>query len=231
MAADRVLITDLRSRLQAVADPGRAVGQQAYMKSAMPYYGVTSPEMRRVARAVFTEHPLSSFTVWRDTALALWRAAGYREERYAAIELTGYRAYRDHQVLAALPMYEEMVVTGAWWDYVDDVAVHRLGPMLLAFPGPMRATLLAWSRVEDMWRRRAAIICQVSAGASTDARLLEACIEPNLDHRDFFIRKAIGWSLRAHARVDPGWVARYVQRHQSRLSGLSRREALKHIAP
>ena len=77
---------------------------------------------------------------------------------------------------------------------------------------------------------RSSIICQVSAKGNTDVDLLEACIESNLDDRDFFIRKAIGWSLRAYARVDPGWVARYVQRHQSRLSGLSRREALKHIA-
>ena len=68
---------------------------------------------------------IATFTAWRDTALNLWRSADHREERYAAIELTGYHAYRHHQVLAALPMYEEMVVTGAWWDYVDDVAVHR----------------------------------------------------------------------------------------------------------
>jgi 3-methyladenine DNA glycosylase AlkD len=126
-------------------------------------------------------------------------------------------------------MYEEMVVTGAWWDYVDDIAVHRLGPMLLAFPKPMSREIRAWSRDPDMWKRRASIICQVLARGETDIGLLSAAIEPNLGDRDFFIRKAIGWALREHAKVEPAWVAAYVAAHESELSGLSRREALKHI--
>jgi len=48
-------------------------------------------------------------------------------------------------------------------------------------------------------------------------------------HTDFFIRKAIGWALRAYAWTDPKEVARYVAANESRLSGLSRREALKNI--
>jgi 3-methyladenine DNA glycosylase AlkD len=80
-----------------------------------------------------------------------------------------------------------------------------------------------------MWRRRTSIICQVSAKDRTDLDLLYACIEPNLADKDFFIRKAIGWSLRAYAWVDPKEIGRYVGANQARLSGLSRREALKNI--
>jgi len=45
----------------------------------------------------------------------------------------------------------------------------------------------------------------------------------------FWIRKAVGWALRQHARVDPDWVRAYVAAHDSELSGLSKREALKHL--
>ena len=45
---------------------------------------------------------------------------------------------------------------------------------------------------------------------------------------DFFARKAIGWALRQHARTDPAWVLHFVAGHPE-LSGLSRREALKHL--
>jgi 3-methyladenine DNA glycosylase AlkD len=229
MTADRAVLLAIRHGLKAQADPVRAAGQQAYMKSTMPYHGVRNPAIRALCREVFAARPLETFEDWRDTVLAVWRGARFREERYAAIELTGWKRYRQYQVMAALPMYDEMIVTGGWWDYVDDIAVHRLGPMLLGFPGKMRQLLLRWSTDDDMWRRRSAIICQVMARGATDLDLLYACIAPNLEDRDFFIRKAIGWALRAYAWTDPEPVRAYVMANEHRLSGLSRREALKNI--
>ena len=87
----------------------------------------------------------------------------------------------------------------------------------------------AWSTDPDLWKRRVSIICQISFKKETDLELLYANIEPNLADRNFFIRKAIGWALRAYAWTDPEEVARYVSVNEARLSGLSRREALKNI--
>ncbi len=119
---------------------------------------------------------------------------------------------------------------GAWWDLVDDIATHRLGPLLLDYPEQMRTELLAWSRSDSLWKRRSSIICQVTLKAKTDRKLLFACIEPNLSDGDFFIRKAIGWALQALAHVDPNEIVRYVEEKGDRLSPLSRREALKNIS-
>jgi 3-methyladenine DNA glycosylase AlkD len=228
--ADRSLVEAVRRELAAAADPARAPGMQAYMKSAMPYHGVRAPALRRTCRRLFAEHPLGSAAAWRATVLVLWREAGHREERYAAVELAGDRRYRAHRTaMDALPLLEELIVTGAWWDLVDNVATHLVADLLAAHPQPMAARLRAWSRSEDRWLRRAAIICQVNAKAATDLRLLYDCIEPNLADRDFFIRKAIGWALRAYAWTDPDEVARYVHANRARLSPLSRREALKNL--
>jgi 3-methyladenine DNA glycosylase AlkD len=180
---------------------------------------------------VFASLRLGSFEAWEATALALWREAEYREERYAAIALTGARYYREHQRPLAVPMYEEMITTGAWWDYVDEVAARRIGPMLLTQGPLMRPQVLSWSTSPDMWKRRTSIICQVVARKKTDLDLLYACIEPNLADSEFFIRKAIGWSLRAYAWIDPGEISAFVDRQGDRLSGLSRREALKNVRP
>jgi len=79
-----------------------------------------------------------------------------------------------------------------------------------------------------MWKRRTSIICQARSRAATDVELLYACIEPSIASREFFLRKAIGWALREYAHVDPSEIARYVRKNESRLSGLSKREALKH---
>jgi len=231
-SADRQLIGALRSGLAAAADQVKAAPMQAYMKSGMPFYGVQTPQQRRIYRTIFAEHPLLGFEVWQATVLSLWREARFREERYAAIELTGYRGYAPYQTLAILPMYEEMIVTGAWWDLVDPIASNRLGALLLRnVPHPMRAALLAWSRSPNLWKRRSAIICQIGFKQATDLDLLYACIEPNLEDKQFFIRKAIGWALRAYAWTDPAEIVRYVDENESRLSALSKREALKNIRP
>jgi len=226
--ANTELIAAVREELARVADPAKAPAMQAYMKSAMPYLGVTTPQLRQVCGAIFAAHPLASFDEWRETALALWREARYREERYAAIGLTGDRHYRAYRQVDALPIYEEMIVGGAWWDYVDDLATHRIGPLLALYPQPMRAAMLAWSRDVNLWKRRTAILCQLSFKAATDEELLFACIAPNMGERDFFIRKAIGWALREYSKTQPDAVRRYVREHETELSPLSRREALKY---
>lgn len=202
---------------------------QAYMKSQMPYAGLAAPGLRRVCNAVFQDHLLDGFAEWRDTALEVWRGARVREERYAAIELTGHRRYRSHQTPDAFPMYEEMIVTGAWWDFVDALAIHRVGSLVRSHPDLMKGTMREWSRCDDLWKRRTSILCQNSFKTETDLDLLYECIEANLSDADFFIRKAIGWALRQYAWTDPEEVARYVDAHSGRLSALSRREARKNL--
>jgi len=127
-------------------------------------------------------------------------------------------------------MFEEMIVTGAWWDYVDEVA-HLVGDMLRGHPRELRPVMRRWSTDNNVWKRRVSIICQLSFKDRTDLRMLYANIKPNLADREFFIRKAIGWALRSYAWTDPAEVARYVRENESRLSGLSRREALKNVPP
>jgi 3-methyladenine DNA glycosylase AlkD len=219
----------LHDRLKDAAEPERAAGMQAYMKSAMPYLGVSAVPMRQVCKQVFSGMTWPDSASWQRDVLAIWRGAGFREERYAAIELTGVRAARAFQRIDALPMYEEMIVDGAWWDYVDAIATQRLWEILENDRAAMKAAMLAWSRDGDMWKRRSAILCQIKAKAATDPDLLYACIAPSLDSQEFFLRKAIGWALRQYAWTDPAEVKRYVAANEKRLSGLSKREALKNV--
>ena len=223
------LVRAARKALREVADPAKAPIMQAYMKSAMPYLGIQATPLRKVARAVFSAHKIESFPEWRDAVLELWRGARYREERYIAIELAGYPSYRKFRTLDALPMYEEMITTGAWWDYVDSIASHRLGELLRLYPEEMRKVLRKWAKSGDMWKRRSAILAQLGFKADTDLTLLYDCIRPSIGEKEFFLRKAIGWALRQFAKTDAKEVARYVAEHGAQLSPLSRREALKNV--
>jgi 3-methyladenine DNA glycosylase AlkD len=229
VAADGTLVAAVHSALREVADPARAPAMQAYMKSSMSYLGVPSAVARAALKAVWKAHPLPDRRSWEATVRALWETASHREERYAAIALTGLRDYSAYQDPAALDLYRHLITTGAWWDYVDEIASRRVGPILVAHPTAVGPTMRAWATDGDLWLRRTAIICQLQAKAATDLDLLTTAIEANLDGRDFFIRKAIGWALRQYARIDPDWVRAYVAAHADRLSPLSRREALKQL--
>ncbi|MGN7148688.1 DNA alkylation repair protein [Arthrobacter sp. SAFR-179] len=226
-AANQALIAAVRGALRVLANPERAAGAQAYMKSAIPSLGVRVPDVRRIAARAAAEFPPASPGQLRATVLELWRTSTFREERYAAIDLTGIRLVAKDPDM--LPVYVEIIRTGAWWDFVDGVAARICG-LLQAHPVAVSATIRQWSRDPDFWMRRAAITSQLCAKGATDTTLLAAVIEPNLADREFFIRKAIGWALREYAKTDPGWVEAFVVRHGDAMNPLSRREALRRIA-
>jgi 3-methyladenine DNA glycosylase AlkD len=218
----------VRTTLAAAGDPAKAPEMRRYMKSAMPFHGVPKPARQRVTRRLFAEYPLPDRHSFVAAADKLWREAGFREERYVAIDLTGHRTYAQWQDSTLLPLHEEMIVTGAWWDYVDEIAIRRLGPVLRGEPGLVKPLLRRWAVDADHWRRRTAIICQIGAKDEIDLDLLAFAIEASIGEAEFFLRKGIGWALRQHARLDPPWVKHFVDTHPG-LSPLSVREALKHV--
>ncbi len=223
------MLSELRRALQRAGDPVKAPVMQAYMKSAMAYHGVPLPRVRKVCKEVFAAAAFKNAADWQSQVLSLWRNARFREERYAALTLAGDKRALPYQKPAAMKMYEELIVTGAWWDFVDEVAAHRIGPILRNHPNPMRRKMLVWSKCDNLWKRRSAIICQLGLKQEIDLELLYACIEPSLGSREFFLQKAIGWALRQHAWTDGAEIKRYVRANAARLSPLSRREALKNL--
>jgi 3-methyladenine DNA glycosylase AlkD len=233
-AEETALTTTVRHELGAARDPVRAAQQQAYMKSDMPFRGVPLPEVRRITKAALSAHPLVDQAALLEAVTTLWDAAAYREERYAALTVLQVPKHRQWRDLTLLPLYEHLVLTGRWWDVVDDLATHAVGELLRAEPDHVAPVIRRWAASDDLWLRRAALDCQVGAKDRTDADLLADVIKtvnapPEALSRDFFVRKGIGWALRDYARTDPAWVRSFVAEHADQLSPLSIREATKHL--
>lgn len=230
MPAHHDLLDDLRRALGTAGDAVRADGQQRYMKSAMPYWGLTSPVLRATVRPILDEpaYRIETRREWEGTVRALWDEATHREEWYAALAVARHAHYRRWRDSDTMPLYRHLIETGAWWDVVDDIATHLVREVVLGNPEVEGLRMREWADDEHLWLRRSAVICQVGAKERTDPVLLADVIEPNLSDRDFFVRKAIEWALRDYARTRPEWVKTFVSSHES-LSGLSRREALKHL--
>ncbi|HAN22944.1 MAG: DNA alkylation repair protein [Microbacterium sp.] len=222
MTASAQIVEGVRADLRARADPARAAAQQAYMTSAMPFRGVPVPEVRRLTRQ--RAKGVADAGTLRAAAEALWSGAEVREERYAALAILALRPLQDDPSL--LGTIERCVREGQWWDLVDELA-HRVADQLEVRPRETARLVRAWAGNDDMWLRRIAIISQLGRGTALDETLLDDAIRPNIADTEFFVRKAIGWALRDHARVAPDWVRAYVEAHP--LSPLSRREALRNL--
>ncbi|GAB5521879.1 MAG: DNA alkylation repair protein [Rhodothermales bacterium] len=229
MATVDTLVTAVRDALAAAGNADYGLVMQDYMKSALPFHGVRSPERKAICKPLFDAHRLRDQTAWLDGVEALWHEAEYREERYAALGLARHRYYRAYRTPEVLPLYESLIVTGAWWDLVDETASHLVGPLLKQHTALLTPVMERWATDPNLWKRRTAIISQLRFKDRTDWSLLQTCIAPNMDDPDFFIRKAIGWALRTYSRVEPDQVLAYVVAHDHLLSPLSKREALRLI--
>jgi len=221
--------TELVARLRKAADPARAKAMQAYMKTTMAFWGIANPAVRTLCREVFSRHPVKAKEDWLAVARHLWRTAARREEWFAAIEWTGLRVARPWQQPDVLPLYEEMIVSSAWWDTVDVIAVHRVGAVLENAPAKVKPILLRWAKDDNLWKRRTAILSQLQFKDGADLDFLFATMAPSLTRKEFWLRKAIGWALRQQARVHEDEIVAFVRAHKDQLSGLSKREALKHF--
>jgi len=220
------LVTYVQTALREQADPEKAAGMQAYMKTEMPFYGVQKPGRTEIFRHIRREYVPASHEEYEDLVTALWELP-HREEKYLAQAVAG--AFQEYIVSESLPLYRRFIVEGAWWDFVDEAATHLVRSLVIGYPAEIWLEVDSWIDHDDMWLRRAAIICQVGAKEQTASDRLFRFCEKRFHEKEFFIRKAIGWALRDYARTEPEAVARFVMEHREELSGLSYREATKHI--
>ena len=131
------------------------------MKSAMPFHGVTAPRLKQALRPILAAYAPGDRATWEATVRELWDGATHREERYAATALARHRAARAWQDPAALDLYRHLVVTGAWWDHVDEVAAHLVGGVLAGHRPEVTPVMRAWARDDDLWVRRTAVLGQL----------------------------------------------------------------------
>jgi 3-methyladenine DNA glycosylase AlkD len=226
-SATSTTIADSAARLLAAEhDVDRAAHMASYMKTDMAFYGVGSQSRKAIAKRLTQAYPAMSRSEYETGVRALWHGA-HREEKYLAIAYA--RAYPRFVTLSSVPLYRTMITQGAWWDFVDEIASHLVGTVLRNQRGRLTPTIEAWTVSEDMWLRRTSILSQLRHKDDTDTRLLDVACTRNIESTEFFIRKAIGWALREYARTDPSWVLCYVGAHEREMSGLTFREATKHL--
>ncbi|MGW5851433.1 DNA alkylation repair protein [Streptomyces sp. NPDC055254] len=220
------LLERLTAAYGAAADPVRAAAMAAYMKDVAPFLGIPTPRRRELSGTVVRDTPEPTEEDCAALALGCGRLPE-REYRYFAVDYLRRHVARCSS--GFLPVVRHLIVTVPWWDTVDLLAAHTVGPLVAADPA-LGAVMDEWIEDEDRWLVRAALLHQLRSKDATDADRLFAHCRRRAGHPDFFVRKAIGWSLREYARTDPGAVRAFVAAEGDRLSALSAREALRNLA-
>lgn len=216
----------VQSELSKLSDPKKASRMAAYMKvtDASTFYGAQKPDRSHTVKAMKSNFAIESQAAYEQSVGELWNLP-HREEKYLALDLA--RMHKEYITPSALDLYESMIRTGAWWDFVDDIASNLAGGVLLENRKETKKIMDRWIKDEDMWIRRAAILSQLRHKKETDHRMLFKYCRSCMHESEFFIRKAIGWALREYSKTDPERVLEFVEKERSNLSGLSYREGTK----
>lgn len=205
------------------ADSAKADGMRAYMREQFQFLGIPTPTRRKLLKDFLKEARDSSEIDWHFVN-ACWENQ-YREFQYVGADyLTATQHLLKPNDLAHIKRF---IRTKSWWDTADMFA-RIVGVIALDHPAATK-TILKWSTDRDFWVRRVAINHQLLHKDNTNTELLEQILVNNLDDPEFFINKAIGWSLRDYSKTNPEWVRSFISEHRAHLAPLTIREASKYL--
>ena len=220
---------DLMSALAVHADPERARNEQAYLKSQREFLGVTVPVARKVVAEAGRQHGVVDHDDVMAVAECCWEHPSFDARRAAVEILTIGRDVLGPRDLAVI---EPMLVDAETWAIVDGLAAGVVGSIVARFPAETAPTLDRWAADADsFWLRRSAMLAllgELRAGRGDWERFCRYA-DSMLGEKEFFIRKAIGWILRDTSRKRPDLVWEWVEPRLDRMSGVTRREAVKYL--
>jgi 3-methyladenine DNA glycosylase AlkD len=213
----------LETLFKAEEDPKRATDMARYMKDQFAFFGFPATERRALQRQAFAGAPGPTETDVKRLTKACWRKKQREFQYFGADYVRQHIEVCDQTFLSQL---EFLITHKSWWDTVDVLAGHGVGGLARRFR-PVADEMDNWIDSDNMWIARAALLYQLGFKADTDADQLFGFCERRIKDTEFFIRKAIGWALREYSKTDPRAVRSFARKHDTELSGLSKREALK----
>jgi len=209
-------------KFSTAANNHQAVQMSKYMRDLFPFLGIPTPKRKELSKDF-----LNSAKKQKEIDWTFVNTCWEKEREFQYLALNYIATLAKLLTPKDLPQLKHLAVTKSWWDTIDCLD-RIIGGIALNFP-EVNPILLNWSTDENFWLRRIAIDHQLMRKNKTDAALLEQIIVNNLGQTEFFINKAIGWSLREYSKTNPKWVHNFLTKHNNKLSPLSIKEASKYL--
>lgn len=219
------LISRLDQQFRKNRNDTKARAMSDYMKGLFPFFGIASVERKIIQKAWFNTFDSTDRTLFWKLIHTLWDQ-NEREFQYVAIDLLNKQPRKCYNGLDAKEI-ESLITTKSWWDTVDLIASNYLGKYMLYFPELGKNLIHAWRNSDNLWLQRSCLIFQLKYGNKTDVALLKSLIQQYSGISEFFIQKAIGWSLRQLSKTNSIAVEEILE--DITLKGIALREARKHL--
>lgn len=217
------LYGEIKKRFEENRDEENALKMAAYMRNQFRFYGLATPKRRALSKDLLKGEKKKGIVNW-DFLNQCW-ADEYRELQYTAIDYL--ESMQDFLTYEDVPAIRKFVKSKQWWDTID--GLDRIIGNIAFSDDRINGLMLEWARDEDMWVRRIAIDHQLCRKERTNTELLERILAENLGSTEFFINKAIGWSLRDYSKTNPRWVKEFLLKYGGKMDKLSIREAGKYL--
>jgi 3-methyladenine DNA glycosylase AlkD len=223
-------IESVLAQLRVAATTDRAEHEKAYHKSDLEFVGANAATIRRVAKSLAKERKDTSRAEVIAFAEELWKTKVHELRSVALLLLI---ELSDKLRTSDLPRLKRYVKEGAGWALVDTIGCWLL-PRMIENDRSSLKTMDKWAVDQDFWVRRAAMLSLLATlrkGDLTHWQRFVRYSEPQLEEKEFFIRKCIGWILRETSKKQPQVVFDYLRLNLHRTSGLTLREGAKYLPP
>jgi len=200
----------------------QAAKMAAYMQNKFAFLGISKPKLKEIIKPYIKESKKYGLD-WKFVNIC-WKK-DYREAQYVAVEYldSSIKLLTDND----LPNLKKLIITKSWWETVDSIDAV-VGKLVLNYK-QLEKEMLKWSKDENIWVRRVSIDFQLQYKEKTNQKLLEQIIINNFGTDEFFINKAIGWSLREYSKTNQKWVKGFIDKYKNQLHKLSVKEGSKYL--
>ena len=217
-------IDEIKSIFNDNADKDKAVQMKKYMRDQFEFFGLQAAERRKLSKELKKKGNRPPHASLSQVIIKLW-SEDERELQYFAMEL--FERYKNDFRIGDIKLMAYMIENKSWWDTVDFIAKKLVGEYFKTYPQFRDEFIKKWLASDNMWLQRTTLLFQLAYKKETDQKLLFSNIKRLKGIDEFFIQKAIGWSLREYSRTAPNIVKDFIEKNE--LSNLSRREGLKLI--
>ncbi|QSE98356.1 DNA alkylation repair protein [Fulvivirga lutea] len=217
-------LVELHKHFKDKGNTELAAGMSAYMKNRFTFLGIKQPKRKQLLAEFTKKHGLPNQETIDGVLIGLW-SFPYREYHYCGVEL--FQKLIKKSDADKIHIIEYMLEYHQWWDTVDLISSNIVGVHFKNHPDLIPVYFNKWLQSDNFWLNRVMLLFQLKYKQETDKELLSQAILTLSDSSEFFIQKAIGWSLREYSKHNKDWVTHFVNTHK--LAPLSVREASKYL--
>jgi len=220
------LTSILSGQFETVSNIDKAFEMQRYMKNNFHFLGIQAVERRTIQKPwIEGMNTYYSHDNRWELVQELWMMEE-REFQYTAIDWIV--SWKDSSLNPSyFEQLEKILATKSWWDTVDIIASNCVGKYKEMFPKEGSEFIEKCRNSSNIWLNRTALLHQLKYKEKTDLQLLHSLCNQFKINNDFFIQKAIGWSLREASKTFPNETLFIIE--DLYLIGLAYKESMKYL--